>query len=114
MDMMAPKISPEIQGVLYGEGGEVLVAEGDDLALCDEEGELVFAFIGQFRELHTGDFGARGRGELLDLGAGEEQVGEGRVCVEAVLGVCEGFEGWVFLAVVPDGEVVGELGSLSK
>jgi hypothetical protein len=40
------------------EGGEVLVAEGDDFTLCDEEGELVFAFITELGELHAGDFGA--------------------------------------------------------
>jgi hypothetical protein len=46
MDMMATEIAAEIERVLDWEGGEVLVAEGDDFALCDEEGELVFAFIG--------------------------------------------------------------------
>lgn len=46
VDVVSSEVSAEVQGVLDGEGGEVLVAEGDDLALGDEEGELVFAFRG--------------------------------------------------------------------
>lgn len=59
--------------------------------------------------MYAGDFGARCWSQFLDLGAGGEEVGEGGVCVKAVLGVGEGFERRVFLGVVPDWEVIGEL-----
>lgn len=59
MDVVSPEIATEVEGFFDGEGGEVLVAEGDDFALGDEEGELVFRFVGQFGELDAGDFGAR-------------------------------------------------------
>jgi len=42
------------------EVGEVLVAEGDDLALGNEERELGFADIGERGELHAVDFGSDG------------------------------------------------------
>lgn len=46
MDVVTAEVAAEVEGFLDGEGGEVLVAEGDDFALGDEEGELVFAFGG--------------------------------------------------------------------
>lgn len=43
VDMQAAEVAAEFEGVGDGEGGEVLVAEGDDFLLRDEEGEFVFA-----------------------------------------------------------------------
>jgi hypothetical protein len=65
MDVMTAKVATVLEGVSNGEVSKVLAAEGDDLALGDEAGELIFA-------------GSVERGELdaLDLGAdGGSQVG---------------------------------------
>jgi hypothetical protein len=52
---------------------EVLVAEEDDAALCDQESELVSLLVGQVFELEPDYFGADVGGEVFDLfGGGEE------------------------------------------
>jgi hypothetical protein len=47
MDVMAAKVTAELEGFGDGQVGEVLVAEGDDFALCNEAGEFVFAGVGE-------------------------------------------------------------------
>jgi hypothetical protein len=54
------------EGDLLG-GGEVLVAEEDDAALRDEEGEFVELGWGECRELDVGEDGTEGFGELWRL-----------------------------------------------
>ena len=39
-----------------------MVAEGDYLVFCDEEGEFVFAGGGELGDLEAGNFGADGGG----------------------------------------------------
>lgn len=66
MDVMAAEISTEVQGFWEGEVGEILISEGDNFTLGDEEGELVFAGPAQFAELDAGYFGADAWSEFLD------------------------------------------------
>jgi len=45
VDVVATEVAAEVEGILDREIGEVLVAEGDDLALSDKEGELGLASL---------------------------------------------------------------------
>lgn len=68
------QVGAEVEGFLDGAVGEVLVAEGDDSALGDEEGQLVFAGIGEPRELDPSHLGAHARRKVVpdSLASGEE------------------------------------------
>lgn len=68
VDVVAAEVAAEVEGLADGQVGEVLLAEGDDLALGDEAGELVLASLGQLAQLDAVDLGAdRGR-EVRYLG----------------------------------------------
>jgi hypothetical protein len=88
---------------------EILVAEDDDAALGNEQGELVLLQVGQRRQLEAADLSANGRGQAGggDTGGrvGGQQVGLGLVGDEAAVVEgkrLEGREGGLF---VVDGEV---------
>lgn len=68
VDVVAAKVAAELEGVGDGEVGKVLLAEGDDLALGDEAGELVLAGVGESAQLDALDLCADGGGEVGDLG----------------------------------------------
>jgi hypothetical protein len=68
VDVQAAEVADVLERVRDGELGEVLVAEGDDFLLCDEEGEFIFAGGGELRELDAADFGADGGGDVFDDG----------------------------------------------
>lgn len=95
VDVQASEVFDVVERGLNGEFGEVLVPEGDDFLLGDEEGEFVLAGVGKGGKLDAFDFGADGGGDVLDGGALGEEMGEGWVGVFAVFGVGEGFEGGV-------------------
>lgn len=90
---------------------EVLVAEENDAALSDEQGELVALLGGQVFELETDDFGADVGCQVDDFfGGGEEGgfgwvgagagVGVGAVCVAEGVDVLEvEGAGWAVLGV---------------
>jgi hypothetical protein len=103
MDVVAAEIFPEFQSIGKREVGEILVAEGDDFALGNKEGELVFPFCAELAELHARHFGADAGSEFLDLASFWEEVCESWVRVSAVLDVREWFPGRIFLGVVPGG-----------
>lgn len=65
---------------------EVLVTEGNELALGDEEGEFIETLRGQLRDLDTGDDGADERGDLLDFDSILKQVWLLGVSAEARVG----------------------------
>ena len=58
VNMVTPEVAAKIEGVLDGNIGEILVAEGDYFLLRDKEGELVLSGRGDLAELDTVDFGA--------------------------------------------------------
>jgi len=60
VDVVSPEVGAVVEGVFDGQVGEVLAAEGDDLALGDEARELVFASGGEAGELYAADFGLVG------------------------------------------------------
>lgn len=60
MNVQTAEVFPELEGFLDWERSEVLVTEGDDLLLCDEEGELVLAGVGERAELRSPYFCADG------------------------------------------------------
>lgn len=111
VDVVTAEVAAVLQGLGDGQVGKVLAAEGDDLALSDEAGELVLAGIVQAGELDAADFGADGGREVVDSGVAGEEVGEGRVGVLAVLIVLEVLEGRVLLLWVPGRKIVGVLPS---
>ncbi len=67
---------------------------------------MVLAGGGEAAELDTREDGTNAGGQIFGFDGGIEELGEGFVGGEAVLGVSEGFEGRVFLGGVPGGEVV--------
>lgn len=101
------EVAAELEGLLNGQVLEVLVAEGDDLALGDEARQLVLAGVVELAELDAADLGADGGRQVGDghlvLG---QQVRVGRVGVLAVVIVLEGLERRVLLVGVPGREVV--------
>lgn len=109
VDVVAAKVGAVVEGLVDGQVGKVLVAEGDDLALGDEAGELVLAGVGQAAQLDAVDLGADGGREVCDLGAGGQEVREGRVRILAVVVVIKVLERRVFLVGVPCGQVIGIL-----
>lgn len=62
VDVVPAKVAAELEGPFDGQVGKVLVAEGDHLALGDEQGELVFAGGAEGRQLDAVDLGADGGG----------------------------------------------------
>lgn len=65
---------------------EVLVTEGNELALSNEEGEFIETLRGQLRDLDTSDDGADERGDLLDIDSILKQVWLLGVSAEARVG----------------------------
>lgn len=108
VDVRRTEVFGELERVFDGQVGKVLVPEGYDFLLRDEEGEFVTACAVEGAQLDAFDFGADVGAEVFDLGIGEE-VGKGWVGVFAVFVGLEGLEGWVF-HVVPEREVVGVFG----
>jgi hypothetical protein len=54
---------------------EVLIAEDDDLSLCNKESELVQALLAQLRDLDTSDFGTKVRADVARLDIWGEEMG---------------------------------------
>lgn len=88
---------------------EVLVAEDDDAALGNEQGELVLLQVGEGGQLEATDLGTNGRGEAGggDTGrrVGGQQVGLGLVGDETTVVEGKGLERWEGGFFVVDGEV---------
>lgn len=91
VDVVAAEEGAEFQRGVEGQGCKILVAEGDDFTLRDEEGQLRFSRGRELRELGAVHFGADGGREVLDSRAGGEEVGELCVGCLAVLNVGEFF-----------------------
>lgn len=92
---------------------EVLVAEDDDTALGDQQGELVLLGIGQLRQLQARDLSADARCQLCDFQVGIslwQKVWLCRVCVEAAVLEVEQFCGRELGGGVVDREVSGIFG----
>ena len=113
VDVMTAKVATVLEGISNGEVGKILAAEGDNLALGDEAGELILAGGVEGGELDAPDLGADGGSEIGDGGGvfGEE-VGEGSVGVFAMLVMLKLLEGRVLLIWVPCGKIVGVLTTL--
>lgn len=56
VNVMTAEIAPEIQSFLDGQVSKVLVSEGDDFALGNEQGELILAGGRELAELNTSNF----------------------------------------------------------
>lgn len=107
---MPPEKGAELQGVRDGLRCEVLVAEGDDLALGHKARELGLSGVGEAAELHAADLRTRSWGQMCNGRAAAEKVRIGLVGVLAGVMVLEGLERGVGLVFVPGGEVLGILG----
>lgn len=102
-----PEVPAEIQRLLDGEVGKVLVAEGNHLALGHEPRQLVLAGVAERAELDAAHLGADTRGEVgHGHGALREEVRVRGVGVLAVLDVLEGLKRGICLGAVPGREVV--------
>ena len=99
------KVFGNLKRLADWERRKILVAEGHDLLLGDEECELIFASVGELGELNALDFSADVGGDIVHFCVLEE-VGEAWVCVFAVLDFLEELIGRV-LGVVPVRQVVG-------
>lgn len=77
VNVVSAKVATELESLVDGQVGKVLVAEGNDLALSNESSELVLASVGQAAQLDTGDLGADSRSKVSDLGGGSKEVREG-------------------------------------
>lgn len=106
VDVVATEVAAEVESILDGEIGKVLVAECDDLALGDEEGELVLAGGGELAELHATDFRASCGGQLGDFAALDKEILEGWVGANTVLYVLEWLKRRVLLVIVVYRKVV--------
>lgn len=109
VDVVATEVASELEGLGDGQVGQVLVAEGHDLALGDEARQLVLAGGRELGELDAPDLGAGLGRQVGDGHSVAEKLRVGWVGVLAVLDVLEGFERGVLLLGVPGGEVVGVL-----
>jgi len=103
---MTTEIPSELKSFLNGKVCEVLIAECNDLALCDKTGELILASVGQSAELDAGHFRTDGRGEVNDRGAFWQKVLEAEICVLSMLVMLERCQRGVFLLWVPGWEIV--------
>ena len=101
VDVMTTEVFCEVFGFLEWEIGEVLVAEGYNLALCYIEGKLILTGRAKGAELDTLDLGTNGWCKVKDFRAGREEVFQGRVGILAVFVVLEGLEGSILLFRVP-------------
>ena len=72
MHVQSSEVSAVFQGLLDGQRCEVLVTEGDDLLLGDEQGQLVLAFVVELGELDAEDLCANGGSDVLHLGTLQE------------------------------------------
>ncbi len=110
VDVQRAKVAAELLLLLKANVLEVLVAEDDDAALGDEQGELVTLLVVELRELQAADLGADDRGQLGHLEVlvvlGEE-VGFLLLGDEAAVVELEGLEGREGGRLVVDGEVLG-------
>ena len=68
MDVVTAKVAAELQRLGDGQVGEVLVAEGHDLAIGDVSRELILARVGEAADLDALDFSADGGCQVGDLG----------------------------------------------
>lgn len=109
VDVVAAKVLAVLEGVGDGQVGKVLAAEGHDLALSNEASELVLASVVQGAQLDAANLGTDGRGQVGDLDALGEQMGERQVGILSVLVVLKIGQGRVLLLWIPGWEVVGVL-----
>jgi hypothetical protein len=58
VDMMMAKITAKVQSLLDRQVGQILVAEGDNFSLSDEQGKLVLSSWGELAQLNSRNFGA--------------------------------------------------------
>lgn len=91
VDVVAAEVAYVVEGILDIDACKILVPERHDLALGDEECELVFSGLRQLAKLDAADFGADVGGELGYFAAFEE-VGELLVGIFAVVVVLKGNE----------------------
>lgn len=103
MDVMTAKVAPEVESFVDWEISEVLAAEGDDLALGDEAGELVFAGVGEGAQLDAADFCPDGGSEVCDLCALGEEVFVRSIGILPVFVMLELGQWRVLLVRVPSG-----------
>jgi hypothetical protein len=64
MNMVTTKVASKLESFGDGKVGEILVSEGNDLALSDVTGELVLAGFGELAQLDALDLGADGRSKV--------------------------------------------------
>ena len=95
VDVQTAEVSAKVEGLLDGQGCEVLVTEGYHFLLGDEKGKLVFARVGESAELSTPYLCADGGGDVLDLATFWEKIWEFWIGVFAVVDMLEWFQGWV-------------------
>ena len=112
MDVVTTEVLAVLEGVGDGELGEVLVAEGDDFALGDEAGELVFASVGQGGELNTLDGCANSWSEIDAVCALWKKVFEAEIGILAVIVVLKRSQRTILLIWIKGWEVVGVLNLL--
>lgn len=105
MDMMTAKIASQIESFLKRKICQVLVAECNDFALCDQKGQLVFSSIGELAELDTMDFRTDCWCEFFDFATFWKEVFECWICSFAVFNMIELLKSRVFLTMVPSGKV---------
>ena len=106
---MAAEITSILEGLADGQVGEVLAAEGDNLALGNEKSELILAGVCEGAELDATYLGADGGGQMCDFRRLGEKIGQLGIGAEAVLDVLEGLQGGVLLLSVPSREIMGVL-----
>ena len=96
VDMVAAKVGAKFDGFVDGEFGKVLIAEGYDLPLGDEQGQLVLAFLGELAQLDPAHLSTNGRRELFNrsLALGQK-IREGCISILAVVVVLEWRQGSV-------------------
>src|SRR5690242_10862744 len=103
---MPAKVATEIQRVLDRQIRKVLIPEGYNLLLSNEQCQLIFASVCKLAELNSVNFSTDICSQICNFGV-FQKVGERRIGVLAMLIVLERLQWRVLLFEIPDREVVG-------
>jgi hypothetical protein len=107
MNVVAAKVASDVESILDGKVGEILIAEcfilfsrvqkevlailTNHLSLSDEESQLIFSGVRQLAQLYAMNFGTNVRSQVGNFSV-LQQIGKARICILAVLIVLEGFQ----------------------
>jgi hypothetical protein len=106
VDMVSPKIASEIESLLDGQVCEVLISKCNNFTLSNKKSKLVLSGSSKLAQLNTGHFGSDSWREPFDLRPFWEKIFERGIGIVAMVDVYEWLKRRIFLAIIPDGQIV--------